>query len=256
MRTEIFPTTWNGPNSEYPIADGQHISSFFMHGKFNVTGNFSNGEYILVIDNVTTADQGDYTCDIVVDGKPLQHTVKLQLEQPTKQIAIDGSDNVDQVHGTEGQLITLTCTVKNGHPGETLSWSSNGTVVKVGGLRILILEWFAKRSDHLQNYTCMANNTAMQEPLERTIQLVIAYKPVLSTNGSDEIKSLEGQSLYVTCAQSSNPPSSKPKWWLVDAIGITRLFSNSHILYIKIHHLSILTTTITPRMKTEKNYCA
>lgn len=84
MQTEIFPTTWNGPNSEYPIADGQHISSFFMHGKFNVTGNFSNGEYILVIKNVTTADQGDYTCDIVVDGKPLQHTVQLELERKMK----------------------------------------------------------------------------------------------------------------------------------------------------------------------------
>ncbi|CAC5412282.1 unnamed protein product [Mytilus coruscus] len=213
---------------------GSISAGFFMHGKFNVTGNFSNGDYILVITNVTAADQGDYTCDIVVDGKPLQHTVQLKLEQPPTQMAIRGSDNVDQLHGTEGQRITLTCTVKSGHPGETLLWTSNGTVIKVGGPRILTLDWFAKWSDHLQNYTCMANNSAMQEPLKKTVQLDIAYTPVLSTNGSTEIKSFEGQSLYVTCDQSSNPPSSEPNWWNVDVMGLKRLFSNSRILYINV----------------------
>lgn len=80
QRTETISTTWTGPVSENPIADGRQISYFFKSGKFSVTGNFSSGESILVINTVTSADQGDYTCDIVVDGMPLQHRVELILE--------------------------------------------------------------------------------------------------------------------------------------------------------------------------------
>lgn len=81
QRTETISTTWTGPVSENPIADGRQISNFFKPGKFSVTGNFSNGESILLINNVISADQGDYTCDLVVDGMPLQHTVELILER-------------------------------------------------------------------------------------------------------------------------------------------------------------------------------
>lgn len=82
--TESISTTWKGPLSEYPISDGRHISHYFKPGKFNVIGNFSDGEYTLVINNVTTADIGDYLCDIVADGKPLQHTVELILARKLK----------------------------------------------------------------------------------------------------------------------------------------------------------------------------
>ncbi|XP_063417532.1 hemicentin-2-like [Mytilus trossulus] len=234
QRTETISTTWTGPVSENPIADGRQISYFFKAGKFSVTGNFSSGESILLINTVTSDDQGDYTCDIVVDGMPLQHTVRLILEQPPTQMMISGLDNFGRKHGQEGQRIALTCTVESGQPEETMLWTRNGTVVKVGGPRILRFDWIATRSDNLLNYTCTANNSATNDPLMKTVQLDIAYTPVLSANGSKEIQHFEGQSLYVTCDQSSNPPSSEPKWWHVDVMSIKRLFSNSRILYINV----------------------
>ncbi|CAG2198974.1 unnamed protein product [Mytilus edulis] len=133
---------------------------------------------------------------------------------------ISGLDNFGRKHGEEGQRITLTCTVKSGQPEETMLWVFNGTVVKVGGPRILRFDWIATRSDNLLNYTCMANNSATSEPLKKTVQLDIAYTPFLSVNGSKEIKSFEGQPLYITCDQISNPPSSEPNWWTVDDSGI------------------------------------
>lgn len=89
---------------------------------------------------------------------------------------ISGLDNFDRKHGQEGQRITLTCTVKSGQPEETILWVFNGTVVKVGGPRILRFGWIATRSDNLLNYTCMANNSATSEPLKKTVQLDIACK--------------------------------------------------------------------------------
>lgn len=91
-------------------------------------------------------------------------------------MVIHETDIVNRIHGIEGHIINLTCTVKSGQPNETLTWTSQGTVLKVGGPSILTVYLIANRTDHLQHYTCLANNSAVQKPLTKTIQLDIECK--------------------------------------------------------------------------------
>lgn len=52
------------------------------------------------------------------------------------------------------------------------------------------------------------------------------------TNGSTFISITEGQALSITCYQSSNPPSSGPKWWKLNGMGKMDLFANDSGLYV------------------------
>lgn len=75
------------------------------------------------------------------------------------------------VLGIEGQQMTLTCDVNSGKPDETIFWMTNEKVVSSGGPGRLKYTFIPKLDDHLQIYTCKANNSLKSVPLEKKVQL-------------------------------------------------------------------------------------
>lgn len=67
----------------------------------------------------------------------------------------------------------------------------------------------------------------------RSLHVIISsVKPYVWTNGSTLISITEGHALSITCYQSSNPPSSGPKWWKLNGMGKMDLFANDSGLYV------------------------
>lgn len=67
----------------------------------------------------------------------------------------------------------------------------------------------------------------------RSLHVIISsVKPYVWTNGSTLLSITEGQALSITCYQSSNPPSSGPKWWKLNGMSNMDLFANDSGLHI------------------------
>lgn len=81
-----------------------------------------------------------------------------------------------QVCGQEHVLLRLKCDVISGNPKETITWYNMSSKVETGGPESLIAAITPTRYDHMKQYTCRVNSTALQEPLEKTVTLDIKCK--------------------------------------------------------------------------------
>lgn len=77
------------------------------------------------------------------------------------------------IHTEEGRLTTLICTVKKGIPPESLSFYRDGEIVMNGSGKVTF-SFIPESSDHLNIYVCRAKHDALDNPLEVSIQLILA----------------------------------------------------------------------------------
>ncbi|CAG2240897.1 unnamed protein product [Mytilus edulis] len=126
----------------------------------------------LLIHNLTKDDLGTYLCVAI----NVSRAIHLNL----RKLKVEGANNLGVIRGTEGNNITLTCTIIGFLPGDTLQWTNENKILASGNTESLIYVFQAHRSYNLKEFKCKTHTTTDTDPLNANVQLHIFLKPAVS----------------------------------------------------------------------------
>ncbi|CAC5361919.1 DSCAM [Mytilus coruscus] len=177
---------------------------------YNESGNFD-----LEISYASPNDVGYYRCAIdPVRGKlPHYKAYILQLKSMPTNITINNETEEETITGTENQKMKLVCNVESGLPPEKILWEMNGTILKIGGPRRIVYEFYPNRTIHHSNITCEVMNNVTEKPLTKSIRLDIKYKPEVLISRKPLGTLFEGSKKKLCCEINSNPNVMFMLWY-------------------------------------------
>ncbi|CAC5382477.1 unnamed protein product [Mytilus coruscus] len=212
--------------------DGRQINPYIPNfRRLKVVDMNGNGNCDLQISNASASDEGFYRCDIdPVEGKPLTKQYILQLKKLPSNLTIDNDTDEDTIIGREDQILKIACNVESGRPPATMFWKHNGTVLKTGGPHRIIYEFRTDRTHHHSKFTCEVISNLTDEPLIKTIQLDIKYRPKVKINYDEKVPVLEGANTTLCCDIDSNPNISFI-FWSKEGKGITSNMNSSCLFF-------------------------
>lgn len=131
-------------------------------------------DFSLELNSLKQDDQGTYTCEVDVMGKPIsiQHTVEVMVPPAVQAMPREG-----KVATRKGKDITLRCSGK-GNPNPRITWSKTSGLLPSGykTQEGLSLELKDVRRQDAGTYVCTANNGVGKEASAK-IQVEIKYPP-------------------------------------------------------------------------------
>ncbi|CAC5392151.1 unnamed protein product [Mytilus coruscus] len=156
-------TIWQYSDSKDVLAEcrnGQNSINLNLNvsDRLNVTSDCK-----LLIHNLTTDDLSTYLCVAI--------NVSNAIHVNLRKLKVDGTNNLGVIHGTEGENITLTCTIIGFLPGDTLHWTKEKELLASGNTESLNYVFQAHRSDNLKEFTCMTHTIKEIYPLKTHVQL-------------------------------------------------------------------------------------
>ncbi|XP_049582155.1 cell adhesion molecule 2 isoform X1 [Syngnathus scovelli] len=172
-------------------------------------------ELTIRINDVSLADEGQYTCSLFT--MPVKTTKAF--------LTVLGVPERPKITGftspaLEGESITLTCTTTGSKPAAQLRWFRNDkevqgtTEVTASGKSLTVrssLRFQVERGDDLVAYTCMVEHVSLANPYVTTEVLEVYYAPHLEITHSLIIPQ-EGQYLKLECVSRGNPRPESVVW--------------------------------------------
>ncbi|XP_035291447.1 hemicentin-1 [Anguilla anguilla] len=154
----------------------------------------------LKISNVRLIDSKQYTCSAVNPAGNVSLTYNLQVQAKPR---IQATPPL--LKAVIGQTVTLPCVVQ-GEPTPQISWFRNGTPLKEGGA--IRIQGVA-HSDR-GTYKCVAKNTAGQDTMETTLEVLEA--PFFVEAGNDVMERVANDKVVIPCPAQGSPPP-KVRWF-------------------------------------------
>ncbi|XP_052073006.1 hemicentin-1-like [Mytilus californianus] len=199
-------TIWQYSDSKDVLAEcrnGQNSVNLNLNvsDRLNVTSDCK-----LLIHNLTIDDLGTYLCVAIND---VSYAIHVNL----RKLKVDGANNLGVLHGTEGENITLACTVIGFLPGDTLHWITEKKLLASGNTQSLEYVLQAHRSYNLKEFTCITENSKETYPLEAGVQLNLFLKPAVSITISINysvrkkeriVNVKQGQHMELQCREKDN----------------------------------------------------
>ncbi|XP_037123884.1 cell adhesion molecule 2-like isoform X2 [Syngnathus acus] len=172
-------------------------------------------ELTIRINDVSLADEGQYTCSLFT--MPVKTTKAF--------LTVLGVPERPKITGftspaLEGESISLTCTTTGSKPAAQLRWFRNDkevqgtTEVTASGKSLTVrssLRFQVERGDDLVAYTCMVEHVSLANPYVTTEVLEVYYAPHLEITHSLIIPQ-EGQYLKLECVSRGNPRPESVVW--------------------------------------------
>lgn len=203
-----------------------------LHGfsRYKMIVNDDEGVYNLYIRPVLVEDDAEYQCQVGgADGeRHLKSTnAKLTVHFPPK----DADDKVyldksSPMYTTAGVPVRITCEAGLSTPAAEIKWLMNGkedfprnsinTTKQRQADSILVgvrshLDLTPERKHHEANFTCQVSHPALEEPILRTLTMMVKYPPKVTIN-VDSVKIKEGDDVKFTCAAEGNPSVLRYRW--------------------------------------------
>ncbi|XP_011303548.1 nephrin-like [Fopius arisanus] len=179
---------------------------------------------VLVLERIQLDDEGIYRCRVDFKKSPTRNCqVNLTVIHPPHQLRMYDSSGqqIDSVVGPYqvGEEFVVSCEVRGGKPPPLITWFVNGKQVEG---RVEKNEQFnivskykvqQLRREHLNTtYKCLATNTKLVEPLEKTVLLNVYLKP-LNVTILSKPAILESEKTYnLTCQVAGSHPRPKVIW--------------------------------------------
>ncbi|XP_071326037.1 B-cell receptor CD22 isoform X2 [Trachinotus anak] len=203
--TEAYPPphtySWHRYNNDKQIDTSWWTSSTFNENRHHVR-------------SVERADEACYTCNATNWIGPGDKSDKFCIEvlYPPTTPTVSMPDEV-----TEGQLITITCTVES-KPLSTLTLEKTSTLapwpsaIIEGGIRNTLQHTFNVTSTHTGFYTCSATNSEGSSHSEPR-NLVVKYTPKdVTVTSQPGLVVKENTLLTLYCSSRSHPPETSVTW--------------------------------------------
>ncbi|XP_019750258.1 cell adhesion molecule 2-like isoform X5 [Hippocampus comes] len=172
-------------------------------------------ELTIRINDVSLADEGQYTCSLFT--MPVKTTKAF--------LTVLGVPERPEITGftspaLEGEVITLTCTTAGSKPAAHIRWLRNDkevqgtTEVSASGKSFTVrssLHFQVGRGDDGVAYTCMVDHLSLSNPYMTTEVLEVHYAPHLEITHSMIIPQ-EGQYFKLECVSRGNPIPEPVLW--------------------------------------------
>ncbi|XP_042872259.1 irregular chiasm C-roughest protein-like [Penaeus japonicus] len=205
--------------------------------RYKMIVNDSEGIYNLYIRPVLVEDDATYQCQVGgADGqRHLKSTsAKLTVHFPPK----DADDKVyldksSPMYTTAGVPVRITCEAGLSTPAAKIKWLMNGkedfprnninTTNQRQADSILVgvrshLDLTPERKHHEANFTCQVSHEALEEPITRTLTMMVKYPPTVTID-VDSVKIKEGDDVKFTCTAEGNPSVLRYRWE-VEGLGV------------------------------------
>ncbi|XP_067021800.1 fibroblast growth factor receptor-like isoform X3 [Acropora muricata] len=162
-----------------------------LDNRFNVT--WVPNKLTLILLNVTSAEEGDYRCEVLSVGGSVQtwaRTIRVSLLVPASITEITGKTVI------EGNNLTLKCLVE-GEPKPRITWTrlSDNSIV------IMPLNNFSRHD--VRDYKCTADN-GVGTPATRNITIDVLYPPEVNGNGQNASVAAGVENTF-SCPVDGNP---------------------------------------------------
>ncbi|OXA59029.1 irregular chiasm C-roughest protein isoform X2 [Folsomia candida] len=217
--------------------------------RYRMQGSEEEGDYTLVIDEVTLEDDAIFQCQ-VGPGPPdsgvrelRSADAKLTIDVPT------GSPQIlqgDFLQTTEDREIQLECISRAGKPPAEITWiDGSGQEIKTGvepikeplddGKRFnsrSILKFQPKKEHHNKTFTCQAHNRPAKEVMSVSIRLEVKYAPKVTVKIQSP-KTFEHDTVRVSCKADANPPDMIFRWFRNDQV-----IAGDHGTLLVLHNVS------------------
>ncbi|CAC5371786.1 unnamed protein product [Mytilus coruscus] len=220
-------TSWDGPSSqsltvfgETPYAHDDEIVPELPNAEnLLLVGDFSAGEYNLMVINLTHNEEGYYKCNAIRGKIPYEFRYFLRIKVPPKKLTTNGRNGI--LIGKAGEEMHITCNVERGVPeNETMiSLYFKGNVIKKTFAEMLIYSFVPRKVNNRDIFKCAVENLLLDSPLEETIRLKVLYQPSVRFDKNEYNFSVyEGTDFSITCFSDSNQVTTEILWEANDTI--------------------------------------
>ncbi|KAL3885257.1 hypothetical protein ACJMK2_025345 [Sinanodonta woodiana] len=176
-----------------------------------------SGEFNLIIENTTEADDAYFTCTVFsFDTVQVKLTVLLLPGDP-----VIARNPLYDVY-TENSVISLTCSSMGGNPDPTIVWYKNGQALSGAtftppsqpkGTSSSQISVTLERTDNRANFTCAVFNKANQnQPRVKTQFLDVQYAPYINFAPYAPYYVKLNQRAQLECKVDSNPVVATVQW--------------------------------------------
>ncbi|CAC5396462.1 unnamed protein product [Mytilus coruscus] len=123
-----------------------------------------NEKFQLKIMNVSTTDEGSYTC----------HTDSLWIQ--VARLRFLNQTNENFIYGQEGKTCNISCTTVTGYNEGELSIHQNDTILATSNSSIVTFSFIPKKHDSFTKYRCVGKDPTLGD---FNVHLVINYAPIV-----------------------------------------------------------------------------
>ncbi|XP_059151468.1 hemicentin-1-like [Physella acuta] len=164
----------------------------------------------IIITNAMEEDDGDYVCVASNIGGNETYNVNLDVLVPPKlqqEIDLDFQTNFSV---TQGQGITLPCSV-TADPPASITWFKSGSKIEFTDVRYLIrsdgaLEIFGAEVSDAGQFRCVASNSAGK--VDKDVTLFVEVPPAIAGEYEETIEVIVGESVLLPCEVTGSPQPS------------------------------------------------
>jgi len=159
-------------------------------------------DFSLELTQLKPDDQGTYTCEIDVMGKPISIKHKIEVMVPP---AVQSKPREGLITTRKGQDVTLRCSGR-GNPNPRITWSKKTGLLPSGHKTQegLSLELQNVRRQDAGTYTCTANN-GVGEEASAEIQVEIKYPPEIEIEQNWYQREAEDVEVELICVVHAKP---------------------------------------------------
>eukprot|EP00093_Oithona_nana_P014311 14311.XXX_1102105_1132754_1 [CDS] Oithona nana genome sequencing. len=195
------------------IGNGWVTLGSVQHTRVHVEQSADARGLDLVFRNIQSEDEGEYSCEAIIDGRKEQKIFHLKVIEP---ISFDGTSQIQSVEDGSKRF-TLKCKV-SGNPRPRLTWNVRGKILRPGdsddggkytvtplGLVIVNVTQADKGA-----YKCKA--TQLDEDItdfqEMIIDLKVQHKPIWKARQRSIFYGFISGTSNLTCEAEAEPPAS------------------------------------------------
>ncbi|XP_071120166.1 uncharacterized protein [Mytilus edulis] len=153
------------------IAKNRNVNPDIKHIK--VVGNHTIGEYNLLLQQITKADEQIYKCMSTINKNPLETEVSVRLSTSNDEIQILNVNESNTVVGFIGISLILKCISEHQHPS-SISWSTNGNLLCESQGNVSAYELIPKEEQQNAIYACTASYIGKK--IRKSVRLNIVRK--------------------------------------------------------------------------------
>ncbi|XP_015795128.1 irregular chiasm C-roughest protein [Tetranychus urticae] len=234
---KVGPLQWT--RDGFGLGPDRKLEGF---ARYEMIGSDEEGDFSLQIKSVSLEDDATYQCQVGaadgVGGIRSRDAALIVFVPPEPPKIVQG----DFLRTTAGVTVELTCESHGGKPAAELTWlDGDGNPVTSGithtnqflsdGKRAnSALKWtfIPGREHHGKEFTCRAENPALNQPQKAHIRVEVKYKPEIQLT-SDKISYMEGDDVRLSCKALANPPDIIFKWYRNGEV-VTSDYSNNLVI--------------------------
>ncbi|XP_066154012.1 nephrin isoform X2 [Euwallacea fornicatus] len=189
---------------------------------------------ITLLTNVTD-NEARYRCEAANSATeiPLFETVTMSVYFPPENVAIRQQPKELK----PGDEATLTCDSSSSNPPAKMFLYRDGIPVQgyqnyskpgLHGGTVSSIEQMINVTDNMNGveYTCQAQNDALQRGTHNSILLKVLYKPIFDKNNEESVTGIENEPLVIILRANGNPESIAYTW-TKDGLPITQMSSSN-----------------------------